>query len=98
MKCLLCSSKFEDKKGLLEHYVSFHKIDESNWFFKNLFGIKNSKILRKCLRCDDFIYDKKAKAEHDFLNHFSDGEVQPFENKPTDITTLLNKITIYSID
>ena len=98
MKCLLCSSKFEDDKGLLEHYLSFHKIDDSNWFFKNLFGIKNSKILKKCLRCDDFIYDKKAKAEHDFLNHFSDRKVQPFENKPIDIRTLQDKITIYSID
>ena len=95
MKCLLCSSKFEDKKELSEHYLSFHKIDESNWFFKNVFGIKNSKILKKCLRRDDFIYDKKAKAEHDFLNYFLDRNVQPFENKPIDIRTLHNKITIY---
>ena len=43
MKCLLCSLTFEDEKGLLERYISFHKIDESNWFFKNLFNIKNSK-------------------------------------------------------
>ena len=98
MKCLLCSSKFEDEKGLLEHYILFHKIDESNWFFKNLFGIKNAKILKKCLRCEDFIYDKKAKAEHDFVNHFSDGKVQPFDHRPIDIRTLQNKITIYSID
>ena len=98
MKCLLCSFKFEDEKGLLEHYISFHKIDESNWFFKNLFCIKNSKILKKCLRCDDFIYDKKAKAEHDFLNHFYDGKNQPFENKSIDIRILQDKITIYSID
>ena len=98
MKCLLCSSKFDDEKGLLEHYISFHKIDESNWFFKNLFGFKNSKILRKCLRCDDFIYDKKAKVEHDFLNHFSEGKEQLFENKPLDVTRLRDQITIYSID
>ena len=98
MKCLLCSLTFEDEKGLLEHYISFHKIDESNWFFKNLFNIKNSKIKKKCLRCEYFIYDKKAKAEHDFLNHFPEGKVQPFETKPIDIRTLQNKITIYSID
>ena len=98
MKWLLCSSTFEDEKGLLEHYISFHKIDESDWFFKNLFGIKSSKILKKCLRCEDFIYDKKAKAEHDFLNHFSEGKEQPFESKPIDIRTLENKITIYSTD
>ena len=98
MKCLLCSSTFKDEKSLLEHYISLHKIDKSNWFFKNLFNIKNSKILKKCLRYEDFIYDKKAKAEHDFLNHFSEGKDQPFENKPIDVRSLLNKITIYSID
>ena len=98
MKCLLCSSKFEDEKGLLEHYIVFHKIDKSNWFFKNLFGFKNSKILKKCLRCDDFIYDKKAKVEHDFLNHYSDDKEQPFESKPLDITKLKDQITTYSIN
>ena len=66
MKRLLCSLTLTDEKGLSEHYTSFHKIDKSNWFFKNLFNIKNSKMLKKCLRCEDFIYDKKAKAEHDF--------------------------------
>ena len=66
MKRLLCSLTLTDEKGLSEHYTSFHKIDKSNWFFKNLFNIKNSKMLKNCLRCEDFIYDKKAKAEHDF--------------------------------
>ena len=98
MKCLLCSLTFADEKKLYEHYTSFHKIDKSNWFFKNLFNIKNSKELRKCLRCEDFIYDKKSKAEHDFLNHFAEGKEQPFESKPNDIRTLQNKIIIYSID
>ena len=66
--------------------------------FKNLFNFKNSKILKKCLRCNDFIYDKKAKVGHDFLNHFIEGKEQPFENKPLDIKTMRDKITIYSIE
>ena len=98
MKCLLCSLSFTDEKELFEHYTSFHKIDESNWFFKNLFNIKNVKILKKCLICESLIYDKKAKAEHDFLNHFSEGKEQSFETKPIDVRTLQKKITIYSID
>ena len=99
MKCLLCSLNFDDEKGLLNHYISFHKIDESNWFFKNLFNVtKNSKILKKFLRCEDFIYDKQAKVEHDFLNHFSEGKDQPFESKPIETRTLKDKITIYSIE
>ena len=98
MKCLLCSFNNVDENKLLDHYISFHKIDEKNWFFKNLFSIKkNSKILKKCLRCEDFIYDRQSKVEHDFLNHFSEGKIQPYENKPIEIKRLKNKIVIYSI-
>ena len=86
MKCLLCSFNNVDENKLLDHYISFHKIDEKNWFFKNLFSIKkNSKILKKSLRCEDFIYDRQSKVEHDFLNHFSEGKIQPYENKPIEI-------------
>ena len=98
MKCLLCSLSFSNQNELYDHYVQFHKIDTSNWFFKNLFDKKNLKILKKCLRCEEFIYDTKAKAEHDFLNHFSEGKEEPFENKPLIIKNLQNRITIYSIE
>ena len=98
MKCLLCNLSFSNQDELYEHYIQFHKIDKSNWFFKNLFDKKNLKILKKRLRCEEFIYDTKAKAEHDFLNHFSEGKEQPFENKPLAIKVLQNKITIYSIE
>ena len=98
MKCLLCSFNNADENKLLDHYISFHKIDEKNSFFKNLFSIKkNSKILKKCLRCEDFIYDRQSKVEHDFFNHFSEGKIQPYENKPIEIKRLKNKIVIYSI-
>ena len=30
MKCLLYSSKFKDDKELLDHYLSYHNIDENN--------------------------------------------------------------------
>ena len=40
MKCLLCSLEFNTDEELFEHYVSFHKVDKSNWFFKKLFGKK----------------------------------------------------------
>ena len=98
MKCLLCNLSFSNEDELFDHYVQFHKIDKSNWFFKNLFNKKNLKILKKCLRCEEFIYDTKAKVEHDFLNHFYEGKEEPFENKPLDIKVLQNKIMIYSIE
>ena len=101
MKCLLCSFNNADENKLLDHYISFLKIDEKTFMkriFKNLFSIKkNSKILKKCLRCEDFIYDGQSKVEHDFLNHFSEGNIQPYENKPIEIKRLKNKIVIYSI-
>ena len=100
MKCLLCSEKFDENNDekLLEHYIKFHKIDKRNWFFKNLFSNKpNVKILKKCIRCDEFIYDSKAKSEHDFLNHFQAGRQHPFETKPLEIKKLKDKIIIYSI-
>ena len=37
MKCLLCSATFDKDEDLIEHYVSYHKIDPNN-FFKNLFN------------------------------------------------------------
>ena len=98
MKCLLCSSVFNTEKDLFDHYVSFHNIDQLNWFFKKLFNLKNSKILQKCFRCDQFIVDKKFKADHYFLQHYNEGENQPFEDKPLDIKILRPNITIYSID
>ena len=58
MKCLLCSLSFANEKELFDHYTSFHKIDESNWFLKNLFNIKNVKILKKYLRCENFMIKK----------------------------------------
>ena len=33
MKCLLCSSTFQNDESLLNHYVSYHNVDEIvfNW-------------------------------------------------------------------
>ena len=97
MKCLLCSSVFELEKDLLNHYLSFHNIEKSNWFFQKLFPVKNLPFLKKCLRCIEFIVDSKSKTEHDFLMHYKDEKEKPFEDKPLDILKLPNLI-IYLID
>ena len=36
MKCLLYSSNFENKQELFNHYLIYHNVDKSNWFFKKL--------------------------------------------------------------
>ena len=79
MKCLLCSSKLNDQKELLDHYLSCRSIDENNWFFQKLFQTKNKYLLKNCVRCNEFLTTKKHKAVHDFLKHYDDGKSIPFE-------------------
>ena len=97
MKCLLCSSKFENQNDLLNHYITYHNIQENNCFFKRLFQIKDKAILRQCIRCDEFLTTDKHKAVHNFLKHYEDGKSIPFEEKPIDILKL-PALTIYSVE
>ena len=53
MKCLLCSSTFEDQNDWLNHYVTYRNVDENNCFFQKLFQIKDKSVLKRCLRCDE---------------------------------------------
>ena len=97
MKCLLCSSKFKDQKALLDHYLSYHNIDENNWFFQKLFQTKNKVLLKNCVRCSEFLTTEKHKATHEFLEHYKEGKDIPFEEKPLDISKFPN-LLIYSIE
>ena len=91
MKCLLCSSTFGNDEDLIEHYLSYHKIDPNNTFFQKLFqSSKNCSIFRKCLRCDGFLTMNDYKKKHDFLKHYNEGEDDLFEDKPIDIEKTAN--------
>ena len=69
---LLCSSKFD----LLNHYVTYHNIDENNCFFEKLFQIRDkTTLLRQCRRFDEFLTADKHKAAHNFLKHYEDGKI-----------------------
>ena len=87
MKCLLCFSNFENQEELFNHYISYHNIDENNWFFQNLFQVKNKSLLRQCVRCNEFLTTEKHKSIHNFLKHYEEGKGIPFEDKPTDIVS-----------
>ena len=89
-------SKFKDQKDLLNHYVTYHNVDENNWFFQKLFQIKDKSLSKRCLRCDKFLVTEKQKAVHNFLKH-EDGKTIPFEEKPLDILKL-PALMIYSIE
>ena len=89
MKCLLCSSTFQNQENLLNHYISYHNVDENNCFFQKLFQIKNNKsILKQCVRCSEFLTTEKHKSIHNFLKHYEEGKNGPFEKKPIDIVKL----------
>ena len=75
MRCLLCSAIFNSNEELIEHYVSYHRVDASNIFFQKLFQQSNNMpILGKWLRCNDFITTCDYKAKHDFLKHYDEGQ------------------------
>ena len=97
MKCLLCSSKFQDEQKLIEHYLTYHNVDQNNWFFKKLFMKDNKAFLRNCIGCGEFLITKKEKAAHDFIKHYDNGKEIPFEGKPLDIIKL-PALTIYKIE
>ena len=89
MRCLLCSAIFNSNEELIEHYVSYHRVDANNRFFQKLFQQSNNMpILHKCLRCDDFITTRDYKAKHDFLKHYDEGQNDLYEDKPLDIIKL----------
>ena len=92
MKCLLCSSKFKDQKELLDHYLSYHNIDENNWFFQKLFQSNNKILLKYSIRCIEFLETEKQKAVHNFLKDYDEGKNIPFEEKPLDIVRYPVKI------
>lgn len=60
MKCLLCSSVFENEEELIQHYVSYHNVDENNCFIQKLFQTKNKPVFKQCVRCDEFLTTEKS--------------------------------------
>ena len=97
MKCLLCSSTFQNQEELLNHYVSYHNVDKNNWFFQKLFQSKNKALLKHFVRCNEFLTTGKHKSAHNFLKHYDKDKSIPFEDKPTDIVRFPG-LTIYSIE
>ena len=82
MKCLLCNFVPNDSEDLKEHYMDFHKVDQDNQFFINLFKRQNNVFRpRKCLRHHEFLLNHRFKVNHNFLVHYAAGR-DVFEKKP----------------
>ena len=91
MSCLLCSSSFDNDEELIEHYITYHKIDPNNRFFQKLFQSNNNcSVFRKCLRCNDFLTTSDFKIKYDFLKHYNKGYNDLFEGKHVDIEKTAN--------
>ena len=96
MKFLLCDYKSSNVDDIRKHYIVYHKINERNFFFLQLFDNQNGLICRDYLRCHQFLRTKLFMTKHNFLKHYLDGERKPAEFKPIDIIKKQD-ITLYQI-
>ena len=92
---MLRSFTFQNRENLLNH-ISYHNVDENNWFFKKLFQNKNKSILKQCVGCKEFLGTEKDKNIHNFFRHYEEDKSVPFEEKPIDILKF-HDLPIYSI-
>ena len=96
---IIFSILFLDSTGrtdeeLIEHYISYHKINPENYFFLGLFKGENGLFCKECIRCNEFLTTKAEVKKHNFLKHYLAGEQEPAVFKPIDL--IRNKdITIY---
>ena len=65
--------------------MSYHNIDENNWFFQKLFRSNNETLLKICIRYNEFLVTEKQKVVHNFLKHYDEGKNIPFEEEPLHI-------------
>ena len=86
MTCLLCNYTADDLDKIEEHYVNYHRINKYNFFFRQLMLNKDALLNIECIRCQKFIATKKYLSQHNFLEHYIDGEKKPAEFKTIDIT------------
>ena len=84
MQCILCNQEVTTKENLKEHYISLHKVNKNNRFFKKLIDQKKNNVLyrRNCNYCSEFVFVNKAK--HDFLKHYMIGSGVDDENDAFD--------------
>ena len=97
MKCLLCNYTDDNLDKIEDHYINYHRINKNNLFFRQLMLNKDALLNIDCIRCQKFIATKKYLSQHNFLEHYVDGEKKPAEFKTIDIRKY-NEIIIYNIN
>ena len=58
----MCSSQLDDRNKLIEHYITYHNIDQDNYFFKCLIqNIQNKPYLKNVFTVTNLLQLKKKK-------------------------------------
>ena len=95
MKYLLCSFSSSDVDEIFQVYVSFYKVENTNYYLKALFERDNNCCLKRtcAVCCETFCKDRELKKHN---QHYQTGERQA-ENKPINILKR-DIFIIYSIN
>ena len=96
MKCLLCDYISNSVDDIKNHYTNYHKINENNFFFRQLLLNQNGFLNCDCIRCHELITTKNFLAKHNFLKHYIDGGRKPPEFKTIDVIRN-QEVTIHQI-
>ena len=81
---------------LRKHYISYHLINENNYYFKQLF--LPSKYSNECDRCNIEFKNCMVKKNHEFIYHYHQvGGRQVIDQLPMNVIKL-GPITQYRIN
>ena len=99
MRFLLCELNSSNVDELSRHYVQFHKIKKTNYYFKALFE-KDSNSCLKIISdtCGKSYYRRRELKNHIFLNHYQLRGQRPAQNKLLNTLRRSSLLTIYSIN
>ena len=67
-RCVLCSIQCCEAEVLKRHYIAYHKVNEDDFCFKELFLPDN--IEKNCVFCGQTFKSRRVKKNHMFLYHY----------------------------
>ena len=67
-RCLLCSIQCCEAEVLKRYYIAYHKVNEDDFCFKELFLPDN--IEKNCVFCGQTFKSRRVKKNHMFLYHY----------------------------
>ena len=99
MKCLQCELNSTNVDELFSHYIQFHHINKTNYYFKELFESDgNNCFEKKCYRCNKSFHSCRDLKNYKFLSHYQLGDQLPVENNPINILKRCNFLTTFPIN